>query len=267
MKLNLGCSPEWSRPGWHRLDHHVLKPFSLPPEAWDMPFRDEMFEVVFTSHMIEHISHFRIEKTLAEINRVMKPGGILRLLTPDLEKLCRAYVERDLETLQSYVDEDRSGVRADLGPAQTLLGFLYSPGYDNFMLNSSRAELIGCYAHVFSYDFELLSGLLKAYGFIDVRKMSVDESEIADHKELRDAPHDVDRGHSLVVECRKGKYVPFDVRKARLFSGPYKAEEIMLAQGPKFIMTKLALRTSAYIENFIWWAARSLKNTIRGRSH
>jgi SAM-dependent methyltransferase len=260
MKLNLGCGYNWSKEGWVTLDHNVLKPFSLPRQAWDLPFEDASCEMVFCSHMIEHISHFRIEMTLAEINRIMKSGGVLRLLTPDLETLCKAYVERDMAKLGAYIDEDRSGIRSDLGPAQALLGFLYSPGYDNIMLESSRARIVGTYAHVYCYDFELLSGLLRAYGYSDVTRMAVDDSSIPEHKELRGCAHDVDRLHSLVVECRKERHVPFVLRQSLLFSGAYQPEQIFYGQ--KFVLPKVGLFLTAYLENFVFWAARLLKHSV-----
>jgi CMP-N-acetylneuraminic acid synthetase len=51
--------------------------------------------VVFISHVIEHISHLKIQKILAEINRVLKKDGVLRILVPDMEKFAKAYVEND----------------------------------------------------------------------------------------------------------------------------------------------------------------------------
>jgi len=261
MKLNLG-SANWSKEGWTSFDHDFLRPFRLPDQAWELPYDDGVFDTVFSSHMIEHISHFRIEQTLAEINRVMSKGGVLRLLTPDLEVLCRAYVERDLAKLERCSREAGSSIHDDLGPAQTLLGFLYSPGYDNVMLDSSRSRIVGCYAHVFCYDYELLSGLLKAYGFCDVKRMSIDESRIPDHKDLRTCAYDLEREHGLVVECCKDKHVPFVPDQSLLFlSDPYGATDVMT--GKKYVLTRTALLISSHIENFLIWAVRLARKALR----
>ena len=257
MKLNLGSGERWSREGWTTLDHNSLRPFSLPSQAWDLPYRDEAFDAVFTSHMIEHISYLRIESVLTEINRVMVPGGVLRILAPDLEKLCKAYVERDRATLAGFIAESGSELRDDLGPAQMLLGFLYSFGWDNVLLNSSRSEIVGCYGHVASYDFEFLSGLLKVYGFTDIEKKDIGDSLILDHKELRSCSYDSLKEHSLVVECRKKTHVPFDIDKSLVFSGPYDVRDMMYGQ--RFPLTRFALAITSRIENFIHWLLRTLK--------
>ena len=45
----------------------------------------------FTSHMLEHIPHFRLEKkTISEFNRILKKNGILRIVVPDLKKMVNA---------------------------------------------------------------------------------------------------------------------------------------------------------------------------------
>ena len=265
MKLNLGAGRDWSREGWTTLDHRILRPFRLPYQAWDLPWADKTFAVVFSSHMIEHISHFRIERTICEINRIMSPNGILRLLTPDLETLCRAYVNRDVETLRRFIREDNggtgNGIREDLGPAQMLLGFLYSPGGDNYLIDSSRSALLGGYAHLFCYDYELLSNLLKSYGFGSIERKSVDESAIPDHKWLRVPAHDIDRGHSLVIECRKEQYVPFSSKAMVMLNGPYSYEEVVACS--KYPLTKLALGITSRCENSYRWLRQTAGKLVR----
>jgi len=262
-KLNLGAGPTWSREGWDVHDHNVLHPFRLPHQAWNIPCKDEMYDIVFSSHMIEHISHFWIEKTISEINRIMKPGGILRLITPNLEVLCKAYVERDLNTVMAFVREDSQesgkGIRMELGPAQALLGFLYSPGYDNFLLDSSRSKILAGYVHVCCYDFELLSKLLDHYGFTSVERMSIDESRIPEHRSLRNVPHDADRGHSLVVECIKDRFVPFEKRQMLLLNGPYPYENVV--EGRYLVVTKCALWMTSRMENFLRWMRKRIRST------
>jgi SAM-dependent methyltransferase len=264
MKLNLGAGPNWQREGWHKLDHNILFPFRLPHQAWDLPWEDETIEVVFASHVFEHISHYWIEKTLSEINRVMIPGGILRILTPDLEVLCRAYLNRDMEKLKLFINDDNcgtgNGIKTSLGPAQALLGFLYSPGFDNFLINSSRSELLGGYAHVFCYDYELLSNLLSFYGFSRIERKNIDESRIEDHKELRVTRYDNDKEYSLILECEKERFVPFVSSESLLLNGPY-PYDIVVACHP-YRLTKYAISISSRIQNFYRWSRRTVKNLL-----
>ncbi len=258
MKMNLGCGSNWQKAGWYAMDHQKLRPFSLPPQAWQIPLPNSSCEIIFCSHVIEHIPQHCIEQTLVEINRVMSTGGILRILTPDLEVLARAYVNKDMDLLKKFVDEDGSEIPTKYGAGRILNGFLYSPGFDNIILNSSRSEIVSCCAHVFCYDFEMLEGLLKHYGFTDIRRMDIDESAISDHKELRNGPYDCDRGHSLVVECRKSVFVPFDPNNAMMMAGPYPWADI---KGRKYVVTKLALALSSRIENFLQYVGRKIKRS------
>jgi SAM-dependent methyltransferase len=261
-KLNLGAGRHWSRPGWVTLDHNRLRPFRLPDQAWSLPWPDAAFDTVFSSHMIEHISQFWIERTFSEINRVMCPGGVFRVITPDLEILCRAYLEGRMDTFRTSIEEDMGrSIREEFGMAQLFLRFLYTPGYDNFLLDSSRGRILGGYGHIFSFDYALLSGLLSHYGFVDIARKNINDSAIPDHRFLRTVPHDFEKEYSLVVECRKGTYVPFRSERSVLFYGPYAYEDIVGCR--KFVITRGALWVSSRIENVILWGMRSVRDILK----
>ena len=51
--------------------------------ATDLPFPDAAFDVVTMFEMIEHVSSTDQERTLREIRRVLRPGGLVFLSTPD----------------------------------------------------------------------------------------------------------------------------------------------------------------------------------------
>ncbi len=51
-------------------------------DAWQLPLPDSSTDVVFAMHVIEHIE--RPERMLAEVYRVLRPGGMLILATPNL---------------------------------------------------------------------------------------------------------------------------------------------------------------------------------------
>ena len=50
-----------------------------------IPFAAESADVVYHSHLIEHIDYEHVNPFLQEIRRVLKIGGIQRLVLPDLE--------------------------------------------------------------------------------------------------------------------------------------------------------------------------------------
>jgi SAM-dependent methyltransferase len=57
------------------------------------PFDDGEFDLVYSSHFIEHIRKEHLRSFFDECFRILKPQGILRLVTPDLEKLCELYLK------------------------------------------------------------------------------------------------------------------------------------------------------------------------------
>ena len=52
-----------------------------------VPFADELFDVIFCSEIIEHLSNEQIQQGLSEIRRVLKPGGMLLGTVPFNENL------------------------------------------------------------------------------------------------------------------------------------------------------------------------------------
>ena len=56
-----------------------------------LPYKDNTFDVVYSSHFIEHIPIDSVNLFLKDVYRIMKPGGLLRIVTPDLEFLNNEY--------------------------------------------------------------------------------------------------------------------------------------------------------------------------------
>ncbi|MCU0629370.1 MAG: class I SAM-dependent methyltransferase [Methanoregulaceae archaeon] len=231
-KINLGPGPNWELEGWESLDHStVTPPFRLRAQAWSLPYPDASFEVVFTSNMIEHISQFKIEEVICEINRILKPGGIARIIAPDLRKFATAYVNNDWEEMKKLRPVGfgwPGGVvgKSDLGLGQVFMNEICSAGMDNFLLSSDYSTIYAGYAHIYAYDFEMLAGLLKYYGFSEIRRCRIDESDIQEHKELTEREYDLHADSSLIVECRKERFVPFSPEKALLHTGPYNIKNL-----------------------------------------
>jgi SAM-dependent methyltransferase len=59
-----------------------------------LPFPAAHFDVVYHSHVIEHLRRPDAEPFIRECGRVLKPGGVLRVATPDLEQLCALYLAK-----------------------------------------------------------------------------------------------------------------------------------------------------------------------------
>jgi SAM-dependent methyltransferase len=66
------------------MQHDLEKAFPLPDAAFDWGYSE---------HFIEHVSSEQAIDWLAEMRRIIKPGGLLRLTTPDLRKYMEGYLD------------------------------------------------------------------------------------------------------------------------------------------------------------------------------
>lgn len=56
-----------------------------------LPFADASVAAVFSSHVFEHLFMDEVHRLVAEIHRVLAPGGVCRVVVPDLEKIVAAF--------------------------------------------------------------------------------------------------------------------------------------------------------------------------------
>jgi SAM-dependent methyltransferase len=59
-----------------------------------LPFADKTFEAAYALHIVEHLTPAEAAALVNELYRVLKPGGIVRISTPDLEDICRSYLRQ-----------------------------------------------------------------------------------------------------------------------------------------------------------------------------
>jgi predicted SAM-dependent methyltransferase len=57
-----------------------------------LPFPDHSFDLVYASHVIEHIEWYEVESTIAEWARVLKRGGWLEIHTVDAHRILKDLV-------------------------------------------------------------------------------------------------------------------------------------------------------------------------------
>ena len=90
-------------PAWKNLD---INPYVDGVESWKasegIPAPSQSVDLIYHSHLLEHLDQEEGEDLIKECFRVLKPGGILRVVVPDLERICRDYLsslkEVDKET-------------------------------------------------------------------------------------------------------------------------------------------------------------------------
>jgi ubiquinone/menaquinone biosynthesis C-methylase UbiE len=55
-------------------------------------YADNTVDVVYASHLFEHLTLPAADLFLKESYRALKPGGVIRLVVPDLYKICKRYI-------------------------------------------------------------------------------------------------------------------------------------------------------------------------------
>ncbi len=60
-------------------------------DARSLPFQDEVFDHVYSSHVIEHFSHREVKDIMAEWVRVLKKDGVIEIVCPWL-RVCALYL-------------------------------------------------------------------------------------------------------------------------------------------------------------------------------
>ena len=93
LKLHVGCG-KGILPGWINID---VDPAPLALNVlWGLPFPDRSVSHVFVSHMLEHLFFPRdVRFFLAEVRRVMAPGGVVRIVVPDHRAVHRGVSSND----------------------------------------------------------------------------------------------------------------------------------------------------------------------------
>jgi len=164
IKINLG-SGHWKLEGWVNVD---LDLESLPQVcanlALSLPFQSGIADLMHSEDFIDQLELENARSLLAECHRILKPDGVIRILTPDLERLAQLYLH-DQEQLKFLWTEH---VRV---PLQTgTAGEIFNTGM----------RFAG---HTFLYDAETMTRLAAECGF-DARRVEYQKSAEPDLRGL-----------------------------------------------------------------------------------
>ncbi len=124
-----------------------------------IPHADGSVDVIYSCHMIEHLDRHEARRFLAECRRVLRPGGVIRLVVPDLRITVRDYVAKGnadtfVEHLQLALDKPH--------------------GFSEYL----RYLLVGSRNHRWLYDGKSMSKLLLQCGFGEVVTLQAGETRI-----------------------------------------------------------------------------------------
>ena len=182
-KINIGAGGDWRVEGWDVLDNgpsEYNKPWKHRGKCWDTKLPSGTYDLVICSHMLEHVPHFRLEKTISEFNRITKLGGTVRILVPSLKKAAEAYVSNNVDFFSSSKHySDHMGIGA------SFMRVVNSPGGQTIAMSREMDEFIGGYAHLYSFDFIMLKTVLEKWGFGDVEESEPGQSKIDEMREFQ----------------------------------------------------------------------------------
>lgn len=64
-----------------------------------LPFPDSSQDIVYAAHLVEHLAQDAYDHLLRECQRILRPGGAIRIEAPDADFLIAAYRQRDERVL------------------------------------------------------------------------------------------------------------------------------------------------------------------------
>ncbi len=159
--------------GFENIDCYTLKFWKVKCVMHDLrykfPYTENTFEGAFCDNVIEHLYVDEDFKFFREVKRILKPGGIFRIIVPDLKKYVEYY----------YLKNNKNFHKFENGCAAM------------WNLNHN-------WGHLSVWDYEMLSKQLLVAGFKDIREKKFLEGE--DKRLLKDAPGR--EWECLHVECK-----------------------------------------------------------------
>lgn len=225
-RLNLGCGPN-APANWVNVDgswnawlsshlhlRRALESLALvePNQGsrWDvrplvhdltkpLPFKDNTFAVVYGSHVLEHLYLVDAQKLLRECRRILRPGGVIRLVVPDLRSIVMNYVKNK--------NGDGSSPTERIAAADKLnekLGFWSPAPPDGNVLFRFYSALKGFHHHRWMYDSDSLICQIQVAGFQEVSQKEYLKSDIPGLEEVEEPDRVLD-GAGICAEGIKGK--------------------------------------------------------------
>jgi len=149
-----------------------------------LPLQPRSVVGMYCSHVLEHLALEDLRVALLNVNSYMSPGGIFRIVLPDLERIAREYVESDNPTA------------AESFMRSTMLG----RDVRQRGLEAMLRAWLGNSQHLWMWDYKSLSHELTTAGFREIRRASIGDSRDPEFGRVEDAER---WNGALGIECIK----------------------------------------------------------------
>lgn len=189
-KLHLGSSNHMLD-GWLNTDLFPGRDVMQLDATARYPFETNSFDFVFTEHMIEHVSYPAAINMLCECYRVLKPGGVIRVATPDLAKILNIHPQPKDELGQKYLNWMSSKFTPDV-----------AEDHATHVVNA----FFRLWGHQFLYDGPTLTTTLIKCGFSGIEQFELGMSKHADLQNLENTsryPDGLLNYESICLEATK----------------------------------------------------------------
>ena len=176
-----------------------------------LPFATGSYDAIYASHLLEHLFLDDALRLLRECFRVLRPGGVLRLVVPDLKAIVREY--NGEQPFYNSTTGDFATMPAADRMNRRLLFRGASPPRGNVLMRV-YAALKDFQTHKWMYDAESLVAHVRSVGFTEAAERGFCESRIADIDRI-EHPGRVLQGEGVCVEAVKPGAATTTARAAR----------------------------------------------------
>lgn len=197
-KLQIGCGNN-TLDSWLNADLEYKKNEVAYMDAGrSFPLPDASFDYIYSEHIFEHLTLTQGIVMLGECYRVLKPGGRLRLATPDFDFLVRMIQDPDKKIHKEYVKWSTEQFVYEVSNNFSEDEYLTSFVVNNFFRD---------WGHKVLYNYEGLEAVLKKAGFENIVRQEVGKSEIGVFHQLEKhgdiIPEEFNVLETVVVEASK----------------------------------------------------------------
>jgi len=143
VRLNVGCG-QFKKEGFVNIDRSDIVNPDLQADVLNLPYDPGTVDEIYAGHILEHFVFIDGMKALHHWHTLLKPGGLISVVVPDILWLARDYVnDPTAKHLKDFNDK-----------------YVYSESQES--------------PHLYAYDETLLREVMTDAGFVDLKRMPVD---------------------------------------------------------------------------------------------